>query len=455
MADFTEMTDEIPAVGVIGKLGNACKAMCVGFILLPISLLVLGKNEQHSVCLGKNIDYAELNAETLSCDGSGIKDTFGYFACNIQDSSLKQFDLNDFNQNGHFVEGTALVPFKSVSGSQTVEVAQCVESYKDVKRDKKTYRTYDYKVEWSSKRVDTSSFHKMAGARSKCRIGAANPPWPEGFAEGTVTKFATSPVKVGDSKKPFLLDESLVGQLTPDTTVTKHNYSAKVTDQPRTGVITLTKNNVISSNGFVQTCSSMALGCVRILYMRSAAVQPSVLAHVGKDGSVTPQIEPASWLCSAAKNEWIKAKTLTFSAFIDELRSEAALVTWLFRLGGVLAAWLSIFCIFSPITTAADVVGDFLAYIPCVGEFLEDFLEGLVTSFVCLLSCGIGCGCSVTVIAVVWLAMRPLYGALFLILACGCCGCVIWVTKMMKGEGTGKSKRRRRQEGGEGGEEIE
>jgi hypothetical protein len=444
MADdggFVELTEDIPVVGVLGKIGNACYYMCAGLVLFPVSLCVLGGNERNSVCEGKNIDYAELNAKQLPCTSAGVTDVFGFFACQIQDKSLAAFDSCKFGSvcNGD----TNLVSFKSVSGSQTVEMAQCVETVTE--KDKK--RTYSYKLDWSSSQVSATSFKSSIAAKNSCPgFVSGNPPWPEGLSPGTTTKFADAPVFVGEPKAPFLLNEGLVKQLTPDTVVPPTglgNFTA--TDTARTGPITVTKHNTIFSNGFVQTCSSISLGCVRIKFQKSKAIAPSVLAHVGEKGAVSPQKEPASWLCSAAENQWINKNTLSFSEFIDALRALAALKTWIIRLVGIVCAWFSVYCIFSPVTTAADVVGDFVSYLPCVGEFLEDLLEGIVTSFVCLLSCGIGCGCGVLVIAVVWLAMRPLYGSLFMIFACCCCAGGVYLTKMMKGEGTGKSRRRRQE----------
>lgn len=56
---------------------------------------------------------------------------------------------------------------------------------------------------------------------------------------------------------------------------------------------------------------------------------------------------------------------------------------------------------------------------------MEDLLEGMVDTLLCIVSCGIGCSCGLLVIALVWLFMRPLIGgglmAVCLVLAlCAC-----------------------------------
>lgn len=72
---------------------------------------------------------------------------------------------------------------------------------------------------------------------------------------------------------------------------------------------------------------------------------------------------------------------------------------------------------------------------------MEDFLEGVVNSVLCCLSCGIGCSTGFVVIALVWLFMRPLYGGILLAIAVGMCICVGFVrnsTKTVRGVKKGK-----------------
>merc|ERR1712137_415008 len=78
---------------------------------------------------------------------------------------------------------------------------------------------------------------------------------------------------------------------------------------------------------------------------------------------------------------------------------------------------------------------------PC-GGYIEDFLEGVVQSVLCCLSCGIGCSCGFTVIALVWLFMRPLYGGILLAIAvtmCVCVGVVRSSTTARRGKGRSHS----------------
>lgn len=54
---------------------------------------------------------------------------------------------------------------------------------------------------------------------------------------------------------------------------------------------------------------------------------------------------------------------------------------------GLCFAALTVYCCFAPISAAADVVGDYIRCIPCVGETLEDLLEGMVDALLCAVSC--------------------------------------------------------------------
>ena len=97
------------------------------------------------------------------------------------------------------------------------------------------------------------------------------------------------------------------------------------------------------------------------------------------------------------------------------------------RVLGLLFCAVTIYCCFSPISAAADVVGDYLRCIPCVGPTLEDLLEGMVDALLCAVSCAIGCSCGLLVIAITWLVMRPLVGSglLAVCLVLFCCGYAI------------------------------
>jgi len=112
--------------------------------------------------------------------------------------------------------------------------------------------------------------------------------------------------------------------------------------------------------------------------------------------------------------------------FLDALANANRIMTWIIRLAGLIAAWIAVYCCFSPIAAAADIIGDGLNYLPC-GGYIEDLLEGVVDAVLCCMSCAVGCSCGLFVIAVTWLYMRPLYGALMLAGSVTLCVCAVLV----------------------------
>lgn len=101
--------------------------------------------------------------------------------------------------------------------------------------------------------------------------------------------------------------------------------------------------------------------------------------------------------------------------------------TWIIRILGLCFVAITIYCCFAPISAAADVIGDLIGCLPCVGDFLEDLLEGMVDTLLWIVSCALGCSCGLLVISLTWLVMRPLIGGglLLVCLVLGCCAFAI------------------------------
>jgi hypothetical protein len=343
------------------------------------------------------------------------------------------------------------VSFQSVWGEQIVEMAQCVEECRtETKNDKKITKC-SYKVSWMPDTVSTGSFKDQNLAQRSCRgytSTTGNPVWPWNFAHGSQILGASGVVQAGDPGHPYTFSQDLLEGLKPPdmNVVPVVTLTGNLASDPTARPLRVTKENTVLLDGYIQTCRVESVGCVRIKYYKNSATQPTVLAHVASNGRLKPQDVPSSWLCPAASRQWIDKEKLTFEQFIRRLTDAEKAMKWIFRALGILAAWLSVFCIFSPITTAADLLGDCVSFIPCIGGMIEDLIEGLVTSLVCVLSCGIGCSCAFFVIAVVWLVMKPLYGSLLLIAACCClCGAVGCV-KALHGNSKGNSRQFRGQE---------
>eukprot|EP00439_Symbiodinium_sp_Y106_P076444 s227_g15.t1 len=201
---------------------------------------------------------------------------------------------------------------------------------------------------------------------------------------------------------------------------------------PRGGFSSVTtRTAAIDASGTkIVTCSQPRVGCLQIRYFKNWDASVSLISKI-EGGYTVPMQVPASWGCSTSSFDALSAGSMSLASFSAQLEDANATRTWFLRVLGLVFTWLtvstwpSVFvdedkdlfsayfrlsCAARPIAAAADIVGDCLAYIPCVGEFMEDLLEGMVDTLLCMVSCGVGCSCGLLVIGIVWLFMRPLIG---------------------------------------------
>eukprot|EP00438_Fugacium_kawagutii_P009639 Skav214988 [mRNA] locus=scaffold508:282856:291660:+ [translate_table: standard] len=136
--------------------------------------------------------------------------------------------------------------------------------------------------------------------------------------------------------------------------------------------------------------------------------------------------------CGEDHFQSLEGGTISKKTFFSDMEDVNDSSLMMMRIVGLLLTWLAVYCCFAPIAGAIDVgrqscqspLDDAMAFmaspkgngdpgiraIPCLGQFLEDLLEGMVTCILCVVSCGFGCSSGLFVIAVVWLYMRPLVG---------------------------------------------
>lgn len=450
-ASFEEVQGE---EGPCSKICGAFGVCYLGLFLFPLSLFLLGWNEQDYVCTDKQIIYADANAEEVGCFANQVQaGTFAFFSCPFVQSTLQTFKPCMFNvEKGMSCEsgiGNAL-SFVSVSGSQMAEMYQCVQTENCQKKKQNGQNvnvcTYTYKPEWRGNDI-SDGFKDPNMAAQGCpgfNPSIGNPQFPTNIAPGTGLDavHAPPPVKLGDPNASFTLSNALAQSLYPDTpvilapTTPLTGKSMSMTQPPQV----ITVDNVILQGNYIISCTQPTIGCVRISYKSNQAVSPSVLAKVSSGGMTGPETISGSWLCSSSEYAQIRGETYDKKGMINQLKGENTTKVWLLRIIGILLAWISVFCVFAPCAMVADLVGDIVNFLPCCGGYLEDFIEGVANAIICLLSCGIGCSCAFFVIGVVWVAMRPMVGIPLMLLACCCCGGGIFAFTMFKDNGRiGKS----------------
>merc|ERR1740138_1316696 len=124
-------SEDVQDDGPLSKIGNSFMMLCLGMVLFPIALFLLGWNENNYVCENNRILYGETNAKEVGCDSSSVFNKFVYFSCPFQPSSLETFTPCTFNRQNVMSCAAGTQPpirFQSVSARQTAEMLQCTES---------------------------------------------------------------------------------------------------------------------------------------------------------------------------------------------------------------------------------------------------------------------------------------------------------------------------------------
>jgi len=265
---------------------------------------------------------------------------------------------------------------------------------------------------------------------SEVLIRQGCPQWPirnvDIFGLGTTTTHA-SEVKAG----PFRINQTLVNDLHVDTGVDVAPLMLLIPartqiQNPFTPFMELTEDKfsakTIGTTSYMVTCATAdVVNCLRISYRKNSDTGVAVMANIGTGDVTGPHDMPSAWGC--ASTPWARmfsykaGGALTKETMLAKLNAGNQTMTWIIRLFGILATWLAVYCCFQPISAFVDVIGDYLACIPCIGGAMEMLLEGVVGVILCAVSCMCGVSSALIVIAIVWVVMRPLVGICLLAVA--------------------------------------
>mmetsp|Transcript_91615 Transcript_91615/g.290666 ORF Transcript_91615/g.290666 Transcript_91615/m.290666 type:complete len:445 (-) Transcript_91615:131-1465(-) len=360
--------------------------ICVAPLLLIGVVFLLGYNERRAVCDAKVITQGKAEVTEVGCtsklQGSG---ELVMFSCDLSRAGLAPLTAanTDFESVLGFV-GTGL--------SVQAEMYQCVETVQSAtKKDRvgggqTTVKTYTYSKEWRSHHVDSGAFSRKTSQSFIQNCGVENPQWPAG-APTSGEQHAPS-ARVG----PFTIKGDFVRKVP---------LSASVRASSTPSGWTLSGGTYESSRwALTAPGPSQNIGMVRVTFMGTDWAKPkTTVLGQNNGGTLGRWTASDSWLCSGFTlgdlRQGVKSKDELFQA----LESEANILTYLLRFLGFGLAWFAFSRCVGPLEVAADCV-------PCIGPCLGDSIEAVG----CCISCLPACACSLLVIGVVWVAMRPQVG---------------------------------------------
>eukprot|EP00405_Crypthecodinium_cohnii_P013883 CAMPEP_0206447512 /NCGR_PEP_ID=MMETSP0324_2-20121206/16854_1 /ASSEMBLY_ACC=CAM_ASM_000836 /TAXON_ID=2866 /ORGANISM="Crypthecodinium cohnii, Strain Seligo" /LENGTH=417 /DNA_ID=CAMNT_0053916345 /DNA_START=129 /DNA_END=1382 /DNA_ORIENTATION=- len=369
-------------------------ALCVAPILVIVGCFLLGWNEKRAVCDQRALDEALEKVKEVPCTAPAEDGHLVLFSCDVSDKGLASFELPGvFAEKNKAIKGTG-VQVKAL-------MKQCVES-QDTKKDKGggggTTTTFSYTVEWSDHFVDDSKFHKDLLWKQACGVPNS---WPDNFP----------------TSKTFYADSAIVGPYTVSKPfVQKIPLTAPVKASAPNGW-SETKTTTSGGGSFMEYSLEAVktknnpnrIGDYKVSFWTSDKSHPTMtVLGLNKNGQVTPWVSGKSWLCSGGTVYDLmygkESKDDVFSVKMDE----ASAMTVILRILGFLLIWFACSRFMEPLGVLADCI-------PCIGPWLGDQIEAIA----CCISCFPACACSLGVIGVVYVAMRPLIGIPMLLIFVG------------------------------------
>jgi hypothetical protein len=257
------------------------------------------------------------------------------------------------------------------------------ETRKKLGGGEETVTTYEYKKDWSSSPVDSSSFQVPAEHEN-----------PGEFPLPSET-FVADPVRLG----AFTLSEEQLGQLDEATDLPVGDAAAE--SLPEGMEATVDKGAFYMG----ENPAVPAVGDVRISFQVVNPSQASVVA-VQSGSSFAPYAAEAGDTILL-----VEEGAHTSAEMFQTAQSANTVMTWILRGGGFLAMVLGLFLVFRPLSVLGDVV-------PFIGSLL-----GVGVGLFALI---VGFALSSITIAIAWFFVRPLLGIALLVLAVGG---VAWLIK--------------------------
>ncbi len=337
------------------KIGDSFKGILGGFVFILIGIGLLWWNEGNNVKNIKTTAEMEKNYIQVSSETVDSKNEGKLIATN--GNLLYEEELKDEIFNVSIVS-----PYLK----RIVEVYQWQEN-EDTTDDT---TTYNYEKVWSSELIDSSEFHQSGHDNAKSK------PYEDNV-------LISNEVKLGAFRLPNDMITSLEANKNISTfdteTITSLGYS-------------------VYSN-YVTNSSDLAnpqIGDIRISFVYPDYKEASVLATQTND-TFTDYISSAGKRVSR-----IKDGIHTGEELIKIIETENKILKWVLRLLGVILCVSGVAAIFKPISTISN-------FVPILG--------GLVNSAVGLVSLVIGLIISLVVIAIAWIAFRPVVGISLLAVA--------------------------------------
>lgn len=356
MDQFTEVTSE----SWFSRLGNSFKQVVFGLILMVVAGALLWWNEGRAVTTARSL--AEGQSAVVNAAAEPIDTGNEGKLIHVTGEATSKGAVSDPDYG-------VTSPNPALALERKVEMYQWTESQKSETRtkigggtEKKT--TYTYSTGWSESLVKSSDFKQPTGHQN-----------PSSMPQGRTI--------VSDSATlgAFKLDEGLVKQITSPQPVAPE--AAKVNASPQGATMRVIGDTLYRGADPNQP----KVGDIRITFRYVGPTAISVIAQQAGSSFQPYQTQSGDAL------EMLSKGSVSAEQMFKQAADSNTTLTWILRAVGWLMMTVGIGSLFSPFTTFASVLpfmGDILGF--GVGLF------AMVTGF----------GISAVIIAIAWIAYRPL-----------------------------------------------
>lgn len=412
------------AEATVEKAKQACMCSCLGFLAFPCMLVGIYFNEKNLVCTQNAIGAYGDVVKTETCSNVTLKEGDAMYLNGCVPAPL------DWGPANWALPSTMTAPkFKGVSASLQIEMYQCVETATTECEDKdckKKKTKYSYSLEWSASYHGSSAFHKTTAAKDACGV-TANPSEPAWLK--TVGMGASASVRTGNDVKigtgGYVLSENFIKQIPIDTPVTYDAATAKLFKGTTsdTSVHTLNMNDLALTGAagaqWITTCpTTTKVGCIQMQFKTTnPAVVASVAGGVTTGNKLDTWQAPPTWVCEPQGTGRVWTKAMTAEDAVASMSDSADTMAQILRFVLWLGCWATMYCAFYPLYAIIDIAGDWLDNIPCIGDWLEDFIEGLAGAMLCVGTCCCGTAFALLAISISWVIVRPMVGIPLLIVS--------------------------------------
>lgn len=362
---FTEVTSQ----SWFGRIGGAIKGVLIGIILLPIAAVLLFWNESRAVTTAKSLK--EGAAAVVDVSPSAVQAGNEGKLIHLTGEVTTDEALRD---PIFAVSATALRLNRKVEMYQWKEEEHS-ETHKKLGGGEETVKTYTYSKAWSDKVIESARFKQ-----------------PEAHANPTelpvpVVSTMTSKAVLGAFKIPTSIIEKMSGeQALPAPADSLNSVPAGLKAKAK-----------LSEGGIYigQDPATPAVGDARVTFEQLKPGTFSIIAAQNGDTLAPYQTH------AGREIERVESGSLAANVMFQHAATENSMTTWLLRGVGFIVMFIGFAAILHPLSVLGDVV-------PFIGGIVE-FGTTLVAGFVSFAA-------TVLVIAVAWLAARPLLGGTLLVL---------------------------------------